>query len=680
MRVRIQQGCLLGMFLFASACGEQAMDLTSPGEGRANEGPDSVTPQPFGVSAAPSTGPIDDRPVTLAPVTPPPIAGGTLFVTSDGALGERDLVSAVDLETRALLWTAKLDPGDRPGRVAASSDGNLHVALRGAGDIATFDRDGVLLQRTPVCSDPTGLAFSEARSALLVACREGLLVTVALADRAVVVRMLEPDLRDVVVVQDDATDPPTESIYVTRWRSAEVLRLGEDLSSTARLVPSAARIFDTNRQLLHAPQTPVAAATNIDMDPSVGWRAAPTSDGFVFLHQRGRRQSVAVADTHVGAYGSTESGVPCSPISGPAATFVGVEGVLTSSRQLSGRLFVDVAASADGLVAFAEAGSPDPDAPTSFIGPHSDASGPGDTTSERVNGVTVSRSGKNVPVVSLFRRSALEVTPTDAPSPCDSNAAVVTTPEYNQAVAVAFNPIRPFQLVALLREPAQLLIAELDTGEQFEVPLSDLSMRDTGHDLFHQSTSSGLACASCHPEGGEDGRVWLFNEVEQRRTQSLEVGLRGTGPFHWRGEFEGVDSLMAEVFFLRMGGVLQNEVRVNALAEFIFQLESPVPIRDATDPLVVEGKALFESEEVGCATCHAGTKFTDNRNYDVGTGELLQVPSLVGVAYRAPLMHDGCAEDLWARFEPSCGGDRHGSTSQLTVDQVNALVAYMESL
>jgi cytochrome c peroxidase len=34
---------------------------------------------------------------------------------------------------------------------------------------------------------------------------------------------------------------------------------------------------------------------------------------------------------------------------------------------------------------------------------------------------------------------------------------------------------------------------------------------------------------------------------------------------------------------------------------------------------------------------------------DVGTGSALQVPSLHGLALRAPYMHDGCAETLLDR-------------------------------
>jgi hypothetical protein len=68
----------------------------------------------------------------------------------------------------------------------------------------------------------------------------------------------------------------------------------------------------------------------------------------------------------------------------------------------------------------------------------------------------------------------------------------------------------------------------------------------------------------------------------------------------------------------------------------------------------------------------------------VGTTEArqsLQVPSLRGVGYRAPFLHNGCAATLRARFDPACGGgDLHGKTSQLTDDQIGDLVSYLESL
>ena len=59
---------------------------------------------------------------------------------------------------------------------------------------------------------------------------------------------------------------------------------------------------------------------------------------------------------------------------------------------------------------------------------------------------------------------------------------------------------------------------------------------------------------------------------------------------------------------------------------------------------------------------------------------MTKVPSLLGVAARAPFMHDGCAATLDDRFGSCGGGDAHGKTSQLSAAQRADLVAFLESL
>jgi cytochrome c peroxidase len=96
--------------------------------------------------------------------------------------------------------------------------------------------------------------------------------------------------------------------------------------------------------------------------------------------------------------------------------------------------------------------------------------------------------------------------------------------------------------------------------------------------------------------------------------------------------------------------------------------------------VIERGRQIFQRADVGCPTCHAGTRFQSQGSFDVGTGALLQIPSLRGVVYRAPLLHDGCASNLMARFIECGGGDRHGHTSQLTSAELADLVQYLESL
>ncbi|MBL8741138.1 MAG: c-type cytochrome [Myxococcales bacterium] len=141
-----------------------------------------------------------------------------------------------------------------------------------------------------------------------------------------------------------------------------------------------------------------------------------------------------------------------------------------------------------------------------------------------------------------------------------------------------------------------------------------------------------------------------------------------------------MSDLMSTVFVDRMRGVPQSEKRVEALTSWLRE----TPTVGASDTLdadaVARGKSLFESDKTQCATCHSGDNLTDNTTVDVGTGEALQVPSLVNVRNRAPFMHDGCAQTLYDRFDPKCGGSKHGEIASLSEDEVDDLVAYMLSL
>ena len=85
------------------------------------------------------------------------------------------------------------------------------------------------------------------------------------------------------------------------------------------------------------------------------------------------------------------------------------------------------------------------------------------------------------------------------------------------------------------------------------------------------------------------------------------------------------------------------------------------------------------SSAAGCADCHDGPRLTNNATVDIGHGRT-QVPSLVGVSFRLPVMRSGCATTLEQRFELACGGRRHGQTDGLAPEDLAALTAYLESL
>ena len=227
------------------------------------------------------------------------------------------------------------------------------------------------------------------------------------------------------------------------------------------------------------------------------------------------------------------------------------------------------------------------------------------------------------------------------------------------------------------REPATLQIL---TQRVAPIVLSYESRADPGHRLFHDATPGKLACASCHPEGGEDGRVWRFVGQGSRRTQSLRGGIMDTAPFHWSGDQPTLDHLMADVFQGRMGGAAVERSQVTALGRWLEQVPTIAPSRPTDTAAVERGRALFDSPTLACATCHRGTDLAIAGNFDVGTGGAFQVPPLHNVGFRAPFLHDGCATTLVERFTRCGGGDKHGLTSRLSSAEIDDLVAYLENL
>jgi cytochrome c peroxidase len=267
------------------------------------------------------------------------------------------------------------------------------------------------------------------------------------------------------------------------------------------------------------------------------------------------------------------------------------------------------------------------------------------------------------------------VTATNQP-PCGGVGGVAMAPPQGQVVAVTYS--QTGVLVVQTREPSTLFRTDTDVS----IPLATDSRADTGQTIFHVNAGGGLACASCHPEGGEDGRVWNFVCAGARRTQSIRGGISATAPFHWDGSEANFSHLMDDVFSGRMAGPMLSDDQKTALQKWV----DTIPAMPATAGLdgaaVARGQTLFNDPKVACATCHMGALLTNNVTVDVGTGQPFQVPSLRGVSWRTPLMHDGCATTLADRFgNASCsGGDKHGVTSTLSTGQVSDLTAYLQSL
>jgi mono/diheme cytochrome c family protein len=137
--------------------------------------------------------------------------------------------------------------------------------------------------------------------------------------------------------------------------------------------------------------------------------------------------------------------------------------------------------------------------------------------------------------------------------------------------------------------------------------------------------------------------------------------------------------IMTEVFSGRMGGPALTPEQAASTARFLDAIPT-LPAPPAADVAAAERGRLLFSGAAGCNECHSGERYTDNKTVDVGTGGAFQVPSLNGVGARVPLMHNGCAQNVAARFVAGCGGDRHGSTAGLSAAAQQDLTAFLETL
>ena len=594
--------------------------------------------------------------VVLADPEPPPISGGTLTIIAQGrraavADPDRDQLVVVDLDAMDIVVTMALRRGDEPGRVVEDGAGRLHVVLRGAAVIATLDATtGAELGRRAVCSHPRGLAYDAKADVLHAACAGGELVTFpAGGGEPTRVLELDRDLRDVVVDGD--------RLLVSRFRAAELLVIEATGKISARLRPldpppriSSESLAPTDdRRATSAPPaeglSPFAEQPTVPPPPrllprvpAVAWRTIAAPDGGAIMVF----QLVQVGELQGGG-GSW--GGHCRHLVDSAVSWVRADGIGWSIENVRAVLPVDVAASPDGArIAVASAATTAPALSFPTVQAYTAFQAPafGDRRSLGCGG-----SG---PIQGLD----------DDPVPA------------GRVVALAFDPSQA--LVMQTREPSMLLKGKSS------VLLPGGSRKHTGHELFHLSTAGLVACASCHPEGQEDGQVWTFPGVGERRTQAISGGILGTEPFHWSGDLADFYKLVRETFHARMSGPALQTAHMDALAAFIDKIPRPkgfVP----PDPAAAErGRAVFDDPTVGCATCHAGKSMTNNGTFDVQTGGPFQVPSLLGLGARAPYMHQGCAPTLADRFGSCGGGDAHGNTSRLAASDLADLIAYLDTL
>jgi mono/diheme cytochrome c family protein len=581
-----------------------------------------------------STAPSQDPPPTWGL----PISGGNLLVTRDGthaivADPDRDRIYSIAIaDSDKLVADVALDPGDEPGRLVEDGAGRIHVALRRGGALLTLDANGAIISRRAVCREPRGLAWDSVADVIHVACATGELVTFpASAGEPVRRLVLDRDLRDVVV-----SGP---QLIVTRFKTAELLTLDAQGTVVARtLPPTVKRIAMHGGPLgLFAPPDTGSGSgsgdSRVDAIPAVAWRTIAMPNGELLVaHQR---QIKTPLFSSQGGYGPGCDG----PVEAAITMVQPGQSPIAVAPPFHGALPVDTAVNPAGTnVAFALAGR---------------------------KSVAIAYAS------SLARRD-------DDQCGGGGGEDRMLDDDLGAPTSVAYAPNG--ELLVFYPELPGLVIRNASYEHARTITLPGKVGYDAGRNLFHSQTGSGLACASCHPEGREDGLVWTFDRIGVRRTQSLGGGILARAPYHWTADMYDLPMLMSEVFTSRMAGGETTRTERLSLGPWLDRIPAAAPTPRADPATIARGSALFDSTETGCTTCHRGPLLTNNMVVSVGSFGMFKPPSLVGVAARPPYMHDGCASTLRERFGTCGGGDVHGKTSQLTAAQLDDLVAYLESL
>ena len=200
-----------------------------------------------------------------------------------------------------------------------------------------------------------------------------------------------------------------------------------------------------------------------------------------------------------------------------------------------------------------------------------------------------------------------------------------------------------------------------------------------------------FSCATCHTDGHTDHRLIFDFKIDPHDEDQLQGPelhpsarlSRFTAPFAYEGDKEtlfdiNVAALDAHDLPPQGGFVALDTAQFMVLYE-----QSLVP---GPNPYagfdVTAGRDLFFAT-AGCAGCHGGDFFTDNGLHDVGTGRVINTPSLIGLWDRGAYLHDARAPTLEAVLDPTiygAGAESHGNLATLTAGEVQSLAGFLRSL
>jgi YVTN family beta-propeller protein len=627
--------------------------------------------------------------LACAPVIPggPQTQAGSIAISAKGQL----FVAANDNGGVAIVNPAAksgavafIATGDRPEHLI-SRGGQVFVANRQSRMVTQIDSNHLqVVRQIAVGAEPMGLDTTT-DGLLLVACAmSGTLQAIDPADGSTRWTVpLNEEVRAVAAASNGLA-------YVPSYRSGVV-----HVVDTKAGVESA----PIDMSVTHFPTYQVRGVEAILLNPLTGLAYLP--------HTESRASAVA---PFVSGTSSTSGGysqptpIPdvvasqetSAPITVAAVTTVNIGTKSATSNLATGQMAGPPTASGPPLPGTQSPATQDPSIPvtSNYAGPRLAALDP-----QGRNLYFVSYLGWAVtaqPVDSSSQLPPLTVTvghgPTGIAIAGDDESAYVYN-SFDHSISVLGGKYGTFQVLRTIENIApQTLTPSQQHGR--------LLFHSAGDPRMSAQGTGGVACASCHPDGREDGHTWLFPEGPRNTPSLVGRHLELTGPYHWDGQLDKAAAFNF-VVHVRMGGAGITPSDLDDIFAWLEREPGPDNPNRLPDGLTDDqqtGRSIFVS--AGCVACHAGPAMTDNGFHDVGTqfttvpfailqsgiiqqtdvtGAIPNTPSLLGVFASAPYLHDGSKATLQDRIIDN-PNDAHGVTSNLTKAQVDQLVAFLKTL
>jgi DNA-binding beta-propeller fold protein YncE len=210
-----------------------------------------------------------------------------------------------------------------------------------------------------------------------------------------------------------------------------------------------------------------------------------------------------------------------------------------------------------------------------------------------------------------------------------------------------------------------------------------------GRIVFHSAgdariSKDGRACASCHPDGRDDGITWATPDGP-RRSIMLAGRVTTSAPYAWNGTTKTLHDHL-HLTFDRLDGTGLKSLELDGLVAYVSAMQPPVPKQDAqaADARVARGAQIFASKEAACSSCHAGANFSDGAVHDVKSrtesdrGSSFRTPTLHFVGGTGPYFHDGRYKTLHDLLRDVDG--KMGHTKHLSEPDLDSLEAFMRTL